>query len=112
MKKKTNRIISISSPLEITANNKTLKKLQLSQIIPKKPLKNNEKVIYKRKKNHSQVLDRFEEFNRMRSPKKKSLFEEYNEKNQNYSKPVFLNTYYKIPHGLNDLKKSKYKRKN
>lgn len=56
--------------------------------------------------------NRLEEFRRMRSPKKKSLFEEYKEKMQGNAKPISLNTYYKIPQNSSFLRKKRRRRKN
>jgi hypothetical protein len=105
--------IQLSRALDLNPMSKTLKKLKIPKIEPEgvKIIRNNENEMLNQPIKNRRKVDRFEEFKRMRSPQKRSLFDEYKEKMKKNKKPISLNTYYKIPKNSFYLRKKKKKNK-
>lgn len=102
------RDVRVEGEGEATAregNSEALKHLEMPKIVPEqvKEIEGNRR--HKELRKRRETKDRFAEFQRMRSPKKKSLFEEYQENMRFNLKPISLKTYYKIPKNSQYLKR-------
>ena len=102
------RDVRVEGEGEATAregNSEALKHLEMPKIVPEKVKEIEGNRRHKELRKRRETKDRFAEFQRMRSPKKKSLFEEYQENMRFNLKPISLKTYYKIPKNSQYLKR-------
>lgn len=97
--------INISRVLDSKPTTKTLRKVNMPRVLPERVEEIDGRERAKKSQTRQRRGDRERELRRMRSPKKKSLLEEYREKIKEDGKSISLKTYYKFPQDLRDLKR-------